>query len=82
MTVDFGLVPNMSIGSTVFYDMNNNGVQGGANEVGIPGITVQLLYDANNNGVIDNTEQNPVLTATTDANGNYFFGNLPAGNYV
>jgi hypothetical protein len=81
MTIDFGLVPTHSIGSTVFFDMNNNGVQGGVNETGIPNITVQLLYDANNDGAITAAELVPVATTTTDANGNYFFGTLPPGNY-
>ncbi len=80
MTVDFGLVPNMSIGSTVFFDMNNDGTQSGVNEIGIANITVQLLYDANNDGFITGSELVPVLT-TTNGSGNYFFGSLPSGNY-
>ncbi len=69
MTIDFGLVPNMSIGSTVFYDMNNDGAQNLANpqETGIQGVVLNLLYDANNDGVITAAELNPVATATTDA---------------
>jgi uncharacterized repeat protein (TIGR01451 family) len=81
MTIDFGLVPNMSIGSTVFYDNNNDNIQSGANEIGISGVTVQLLYDANNDGMITGAELTPVATDITDASGNYFFGTLPAGNY-
>ena len=27
MTVDFGFIPQMSLGSTVFYDPNDNGIQ-------------------------------------------------------
>jgi hypothetical protein len=81
MTVDFGLVPNQSVGSTVFFDINNDGVQSGVNEIGIESITVQLLYDANNDGLITAAELIPVATTTTDANGNYFFGVLPSGNY-
>ena len=81
MTVDFGLVPNMSIGSTVFYDYNDDGTQSGASEIGIAGVTLQLLYDANNDGFITGAELVPVATDVTDANGDYYFGNLPAGNY-
>ncbi len=46
MTVDFGFVPAMSIGSTVFFDPNNNGVQDVANplEDGIAGVTVQPVF--------------------------------------
>lgn len=81
-TIDFGLIPNHSIGSTVFFDMDDDGLQdANPQETGISGVTVQLLYDANNDNVIDNAELIPVLTTTTDANGDYFFGSLPAGNY-
>ncbi len=73
MTVDFGFVPALSIGSTVFYDVNNNGIQD-ANplEDGIAGVTVNLYYDANNDGAIDGRGNHasfvprpPTPTATT-----------------
>ncbi len=71
MTVDFGFVPElMSIGSTVFLDYNDNGIQD-AGEEGIQGVTVQLLDD--NGDVID--------TDITDADGNYFFDGLAPGDY-
>ena len=38
----------------------------------MPGVTV-VLKDANGT---------PVATTTTDANGNYSFPNVPAGNYT
>ncbi|MEM9545868.1 MAG: SdrD B-like domain-containing protein [Bacteroidota bacterium] len=83
MTVDFGLIPNMSIGSTVFLDNNDDGMQDPLDltEVGIPSVIVELLFDANNDGVIDGDELIPVSTIWTDSNGDYFFGNLPEGNY-
>jgi hypothetical protein len=81
MSVDFGLVPIMSIGSTAFYDRNNDGVQSGILETGIAGMPVQLLYDANRNGIIDPSEETPVRSTVTDANGNYYFGNLLDGKY-
>ena len=97
MTVDFGFAPYVSIGSTVYLDRNNNGLQNpnGAdnnaattadNETGINGVLLQLLYDANNDGDVgDAGESTPVATTTTvtvaGLPGNYFFGNLPAGNY-
>ena len=83
MTIDFGLVPNMSIGSTVFLDNNDDGMQDplDATEVGIPGVTVQLLFDADNNGIIEAGELTPVATTVTDGQGDYFFGMLPEGNY-
>ena len=80
MTVDFGFIPNVAIGSTVFFDPNDNGLQD-AGETGIGGVTVQLLYDANNNGVIDGAEATPTATVTTTPDGNYIFADLPDGNY-
>ncbi len=82
MTVDFGFVPNMSIGSTVFNDPNDNGIQDIATnplENGIAGVAVQLLYDINGDGTIDNSEV--IATDVTNGNGNYFFGNLSPGTY-
>ncbi len=83
MTVDFGLIPNHSIGSTVFYDVNNDGLQNTSNplEYGIADVRVELLYDANNDGMISGSEVIPVAITVTDAFGNYFFGTLPSGNY-
>ncbi|MBC6995294.1 hypothetical protein H9S92_14065, partial [Lewinella lacunae] len=48
MTIDFGFLPNMSVGSTVFYDVDDNGVQDLTNplEYGIAGVTVNLYFDA------------------------------------
>ncbi|MBK9106237.1 MAG: HYR domain-containing protein [Saprospiraceae bacterium] len=80
MTIDFGLVPAMSLGSTVFFDGNNNATQDPA-EPGIAGITVVLFNDVAGDGYtpgIDLIE----ATTTTDANGNYYFGNLSPGTYV
>jgi len=72
MTVDFGFVPKVSIGSTVFYDLNNNGQQD-TGDWGIAGATV-TLYESDGTTVID--------TTTTDPDGNYYFGNLLEGQYV
>ncbi len=83
--VNFANLNPMSIGDTVFSDLNNNGVfdnTAAIPEVGLPNVIVQLFLDANANGVIDGSDtaildgaSNP-LTDTTDASGNYFFGNL------
>ena len=62
----------MSIGSTVFVDNNNNGIQDlDDGDVGIAGVTVELWMD----GAL-------VGTTTTDADGNYFFGGLEPGDYI
>ena len=74
------LVPELlSIGSTIFSDNNNNGVQDpGEDSLGSGSTTGKVvtveLYDANTGAL--------VAVTTTDANGSYFFGNLPAGDYV
>ncbi|MFV0386166.1 SdrD B-like domain-containing protein, partial [Paracoccus sp. (in: a-proteobacteria)] len=60
-----------SLGDTVWYDTNKNGVLDGG-ETGAAGVTVKLL-DANTNAV--------VATQVTDANGKYLFDDLNAGNY-
>jgi len=80
MTVDFGFLPNVSIGSTVFADYNDNAFQD-PGEPGVPLVMLNLYYDANNDGIIDGAELTPISTATTDAMGDYFFGGLAPGNY-
>ncbi|MCA0454207.1 MAG: carboxypeptidase regulatory-like domain-containing protein [Chloroflexi bacterium] len=67
---DAGLVPLVSIGNYVWVDMNNDGVQDGA-ETGASGVTVNLLNSA---GTI-------IATTTTNATGNYLFNNLPPDDY-
>jgi uncharacterized repeat protein (TIGR01451 family) len=66
---DFGYVPRGILGDTVWIDTDNDGVRG-ANELGIPDITIYLYT----NGV-------PIATNTTDADGYYIFVNLPDGRY-
>jgi len=74
MTIDFGFVPvgEVSIGSTVFIDPNDNGVQD-AGEAGIPGVLVEVL-DATSGAVVGSD--------TTDAMGDYFVGGLDEGDYI
>jgi len=75
MTVDFGLVRLVSVGSTVFTDDNNNGIQdpseGG---IDLKGKTITLeIVDANTGQVVQST--------TTTTNGSYIFENLLPGDY-
>ncbi len=58
-----------SLGDTVWYDTNRNGVLDDG-ERGAAGVRVNLLQ----NGVV-------VATMVTDANGNYLFDDLEAGDY-
>jgi hypothetical protein len=59
-----------SIGSTVWIDINNNGIID-AGEEGIANVTVSLFDDSNN----------LITTDITDGNGNYFFDGLAPGQY-
>ncbi len=73
LTIDAGIVfaPELgSIANFVFEDTNENGIQD-AGEPGIAGILVQVFDGASLVG-----------TDTTDANGEYLVGNLPAGDYT
>jgi protocatechuate 3,4-dioxygenase beta subunit len=71
-TIDAGLYRPVSLGDTVWYDTNRNGVQDGA-EAGVAGVKVTLL-DASGNPVAG-------AVVTTDANGHYQFSNLQPGTY-
>ncbi|HXK08237.1 MAG TPA: SdrD B-like domain-containing protein [Vicinamibacteria bacterium] len=79
-TPSFGFRPTRSIGSTIFHDLNGNGVQD-PGETGIAGIVVGLYSDANGNGVVD-VGDTALGTVTTDANGKYFFAGLTNGSYI
>jgi len=72
---DFGYVGTGSIGDRIWYDVNADGVQD-PGEDGLPGVTVTLEGDVDADGVVE------TLTTTTDANGEYLFDVLPAGDYT
>lgn len=77
-TIDFGFSGVGSIGDTVFYDVNANGMQD-YSETGIQNVIVELYVDADNNGVADGAF---IATATTDASGYYQFSGLPTTTYI
>ncbi|MCB0552189.1 MAG: choice-of-anchor A family protein, partial [Phaeodactylibacter sp.] len=79
MTIDFGFIPAVSVGSTVFYDENNNGIQDGG-EPGIDGVSIQL-YSVGLDGQPNTMDDILVDTDVTTGGGNYFFFGLPQGNY-
>ncbi len=69
--MEFDLTPrHASIAGTVYHDRNNNGIQE-PGELGISGVTIELL---NENGQV-------LTTHLTDANGDYRFDGLPASRY-
>ncbi|MEJ8858748.1 SdrD B-like domain-containing protein [Variovorax robiniae] len=92
--VDAGLTlraaPNSgtaSLGDRVWLDTNNNGIQD-AGEVGKAGVVVKLIDAARYNGALNTLDGNDpfetavIATTTTDANGNYKFTGLAAGQYM
>lgn len=70
-----------TIGDTLFFDWNGDGVKGSGDE-GIPNISVSLYLDNNSNGVLEAASDPLIGTAVTDLSGQYFFTNLPAGRYI
>ncbi|TKB05876.1 SdrD B-like domain-containing protein [Desulforhopalus sp. IMCC35007] len=71
---DFGYTETGSIGDTIFFDVNNNGIQD-SGDVGIAGVEVTLIGDVDLDGTPD------TLTAVTDRNGNYLFDGILPGDY-
>lgn len=67
------------IGDTIFYDQDADGAFDPGE--GLEGVRVNLFWDTNGDGNFDVGE--PLIASTlTNENGQYFFGNLAAGNYV
>ncbi len=73
LDADFGFrnagLPDVS--GNVFGDLDVDGIDDGASEPGIGGVTVELLDSGGN----------VLATTTADANGDYSFPDVPAGNY-
>ena len=65
-----------SIGDRVWFDADAAGDQD-PGELGIANVTVILEADLDGDGIIDFTAE-----TTTDANGEYLFDDLPAGEYT
>ena len=62
----------ITIGDKVFYDENNNGIQNGGSEVGLPGISVNLY----------NSTGGWLAFASTNANGLYSFSSTSIASLV
>ena len=73
LTYDAGYFKPASLGNYVWEDVNANGIQDGG-EPGIQGVTV-VLSGTDGNGTAVNA------TTTTNASGQYLFGNLAPGTY-
>ena len=72
----------LSIGDTLFYDWNGDGIQTSGIDEGIPNITVYLYRDSNTNGVVEASSDALVGSTVTGVNGTFTFTSLPAGGYV
>jgi len=75
---DFGYQGNGSISNQIWEDLDADGTMS-PGEAGIAGVVVELLDDMGN-PVLDAAGN--AITATTDANGEYMFDNLPPGDYT
>ena len=71
--------PEGTIGDTVWYDLNADGIRE-PNETGISGVGL-VLYDAGPDGKCSTADDQALANTTTDANGYYRFDRVPAGKY-
>lgn len=78
-TGDFGYHGRATVGDTVFYDTNNNGLQD-PDEPLLPGVTVTLTYPGPD-GDCETDADNASKSMVTDGNGNYLFTELLGGDY-
>ncbi|MEZ4913756.1 MAG: SdrD B-like domain-containing protein [Chitinophagales bacterium] len=70
---------NGTITGTVWYDLNDDGIQN-FGEPGTPQVGVSLI-NLGADGIVG-TNDDSVVTTTTDIHGNYAFNNLPSGLYL
>ena len=77
--VDFGYDGSGSIGDTIWFDQDGDGVID-AGEPGLAGVTVTVTW-LGPNGVAGGGDDRAYVT-TTDASGNYLVDDLPAGNHT
>ncbi|MBK9092966.1 MAG: hypothetical protein IPM84_09335 [Anaerolineae bacterium] len=71
--------PVGAIGDFVWYDRDQDGIEY-VGEPGIPNVTIQLRRDSNGNNILDPGDEYFADTVT-DADGGYFFTDLPSGTY-
>jgi len=76
-SIDAGVYMPASLGDRVWVDANGNGQQD-AGEQGAAGVKVTLI-SGGADGLVSTTGDNTTVDTTTDANGNYKFEGLTAG---
>ncbi len=79
VSIDFGLTPMVSIGDTIWNDVNDNGVQD-KGETGAAKVAV-TLSTAGVDGKFDTKDDVIAGSTTTDEKGAYLFGSLPQNIY-
>jgi uncharacterized repeat protein (TIGR01451 family)/fimbrial isopeptide formation D2 family protein len=77
---DFGYNGPYTISGTSYHDLFKTG-NFSVGDLGIGGVTIELIWDTNNDGVVDVGDY-VIATTITAADGTYNFGNLIAGNYL
>ncbi len=75
---DFGYVGTASVGDTVWYDADNDGVKD-ANEPGLSGAKVNLVWFGQDG--IEGNDDDVTSSTFTGANGLWTVTNLPVGQY-
>ncbi len=79
LDIDFSYTGNGSLGDTVWFDDDNDGVID-AGEPGLGGVTVRATWDGPN-GIAGDADD-VVLTTVTAFDGTYGFANLPHGEFT
>jgi uncharacterized repeat protein (TIGR01451 family) len=79
LDVDFGYAGNLSLGGSVWYDVNANGAVD-AGEPNFAGVTVTVTWAGQDNTL--GTSDDGVFTAVTLADGTYNVASLPPGDYL
>ncbi|MCA9086382.1 MAG: DUF11 domain-containing protein, partial [Planctomycetaceae bacterium] len=81
-TADFVNFVPMTLGGTVFRDINNSGTRNLPTDTGIDLVDVTLFEDTNGNGTFDAVGDTQLAVTQTSGGGNYSFGNLFPGEYI
>lgn len=90
LSLDAGFIKPYELGNRVWLDVNRDGLQNTyideatkqeITEPGVANVGVKLYRVDGEDGVIQDLEH-PYRTTMTDANGEYWFRNLPEGYYV
>ena len=80
-TIHFANLNPMSLGDTVWFDANNNGLLD-SDEPGIPDVLMTLYEDTDGDGIFTPGVDLPLATTATDSAGIYGFGDLFPGDYI